>query len=66
MQSCVFISMSHRLICFFLLCSVTALNTFYTTLNSPSQLTNWVSQNGDPCGQSWLGITCSDSRVITM
>jgi hypothetical protein len=45
---------------------VTALNTFYTSLNSPSQLTNWVAQNGDPCGQSWLGITCSGSRVITM
>ncbi|KAL6878224.1 hypothetical protein ACP4OV_012394 [Aristida adscensionis] len=45
---------------------VTALNTFFTTLNSPSQLTNWVSQNGDPCGQSWLGITCSGSRVITI
>uniref|UniRef100_A0ACD5YLM4 Uncharacterized protein n=1 Tax=Avena sativa TaxID=4498 RepID=A0ACD5YLM4_AVESA len=45
---------------------VTALNTLYTTLNSPSQLTSWVSQNGDPCGQSWLGITCSNSRVITI
>ncbi|TVU46652.1 hypothetical protein EJB05_06202 [Eragrostis curvula] len=45
---------------------VTALNTFYTTLNSPSQLTNWVSQNGDPCGRSWLGITCFGSRVIAI
>ncbi|CAL4931437.1 unnamed protein product [Urochloa decumbens] len=45
---------------------VTALNTFYTTLNSPSQLTNWAPQNGDPCGQSWLGVTCSGSRVITI
>ncbi|WVZ57212.1 hypothetical protein U9M48_007622 [Paspalum notatum var. saurae] len=45
---------------------VTALNAFYTTLNSPSQLTDWVPQNGDPCGQSWLGVTCSGSRVITI
>ncbi|KAK3151840.1 hypothetical protein QOZ80_3AG0251310 [Eleusine coracana subsp. coracana] len=45
---------------------VTALNTFYTTLNSPSELTNWVSQNGDPCGQSWFGIACSGSRVTTI
>lgn len=45
---------------------VTALNTLYTTLDSPSQLTSWVSQNGDPCGQSWFGITCSNSRVITI
>ncbi|XP_062189833.1 protein STRUBBELIG-RECEPTOR FAMILY 7-like [Phragmites australis] len=43
-----------------------ALNVFYTTMNSPPQLTNWVSQNGDPCGQSWLGITCSGSRVRTI
>ncbi|PNT77276.1 protein STRUBBELIG-RECEPTOR FAMILY 7 isoform X2 [Brachypodium distachyon] len=45
---------------------VTALNTLYTTLHSPWQLTSWVSQNGDPCGQSWLGITCSNSRVIAI
>uniref|UniRef100_A0A0E0LNE3 Leucine-rich repeat-containing N-terminal plant-type domain-containing protein n=1 Tax=Oryza punctata TaxID=4537 RepID=A0A0E0LNE3_ORYPU len=45
---------------------VNALNVLYTSMNSPSQLTNWVSQNGDPCGQSWLGITCSGSRVTTI
>nr|CAB3454971.1 unnamed protein product [Digitaria exilis] len=45
---------------------VNALNVFYTTMNSPPQLTNWVSQNGDPCGQSWLGVTCSGSRVTTI
>ncbi|TVU37911.1 hypothetical protein EJB05_11254 [Eragrostis curvula] len=45
---------------------VDALHVFYTTMNSPPQLTNWVSQNGDPCGQSWLGITCSGSRVRTI
>uniref|UniRef100_A0A0E0AMQ8 Protein kinase domain-containing protein n=1 Tax=Oryza glumipatula TaxID=40148 RepID=A0A0E0AMQ8_9ORYZ len=45
---------------------VNALNVLYTSMNSPSQLTNWVSQNGDPCGQSWLGITCSGSRVTAI
>ncbi|XP_062187186.1 protein STRUBBELIG-RECEPTOR FAMILY 7-like isoform X1 [Phragmites australis] len=45
---------------------VNALNVFYTTMNSPPQLTNWVSENGDPCGQSWLGVTCSGSRVRTI
>ncbi|KAL6855901.1 hypothetical protein ACP4OV_018703 [Aristida adscensionis] len=45
---------------------VNALNVFYTTMNSPPQLTNWVSQNGDPCGQSWQGVTCSGSRVRTI
>lgn len=46
--------------------AVNALNVFYTTMNSPPQLTNWVSENGDPCGQSWLGVTCSGSRVTAM
>ncbi|CAN6219516.1 unnamed protein product [Urochloa humidicola] len=45
---------------------VNALNVFYTTMNSPPLLTNWVSENGDPCGQSWLGVTCSGSRVTTI
>ncbi|KAK3125710.1 hypothetical protein QOZ80_7BG0608750 [Eleusine coracana subsp. coracana] len=45
---------------------VDALSVFYTTMNSPPQLTNWVSQNGDPCGQSWLGVACSGSRVKTI
>ncbi|XP_006657962.3 protein STRUBBELIG-RECEPTOR FAMILY 7-like isoform X2 [Oryza brachyantha] len=45
---------------------VNALNVLYTSMNSPALLTNWVSQNGDPCGQSWLGITCSNSRVTTI
>uniref|UniRef100_A0A0D9X1J4 Protein kinase domain-containing protein n=2 Tax=Leersia perrieri TaxID=77586 RepID=A0A0D9X1J4_9ORYZ len=45
---------------------VNALNVLYTSMNSPPQLTNWVSQNGDPCGQSWLGVNCSGSRVTTI
>ncbi|XP_066400393.1 protein STRUBBELIG-RECEPTOR FAMILY 7-like [Miscanthus floridulus] len=45
---------------------VNSLNVFYRTMNSPPQLTNWVSQNGDPCGQSWLGVTCSGSRVTAI
>ncbi|CAA7401160.1 unnamed protein product [Spirodela intermedia] len=42
---------------------VSALNVMYSSLNSPSQLTGWTSNGGDPCGQSWKGITCSGSRV---
>ncbi|KAJ3673206.1 hypothetical protein LUZ60_006580 [Juncus effusus] len=42
---------------------VSALNTLFTSLNSPSQLTGWMANGGDPCGQSWLGITCSGSSV---
>ncbi|KAF0908084.1 hypothetical protein E2562_022927 [Oryza meyeriana var. granulata] len=45
---------------------VNALNVLYTSMNSPPQLTNWVSHNGDPCGQSWFGVTCSGSRVTTI
>ncbi|KAL0903136.1 hypothetical protein M5K25_027490 [Dendrobium thyrsiflorum] len=42
---------------------VAALNVFYTSMNSPGQLTSWNSSGGDPCGQSWKGITCSGSSV---
>ncbi|KAJ4962194.1 hypothetical protein NE237_022133 [Protea cynaroides] len=41
---------------------VAALNVMYSSLNSPEQLTGWKS-GGDPCGQSWKGITCSGSSV---
>ncbi|KAB1218266.1 Protein STRUBBELIG-RECEPTOR FAMILY 7 [Morella rubra] len=40
-----------------------ALRGMYSSLNSPSQLTQWSSTGGDPCDQSWKGITCSGSRV---
>ncbi|KAK4413710.1 protein STRUBBELIG-RECEPTOR FAMILY 6 [Sesamum alatum] len=40
-----------------------ALNILYTSLNSPQQLTKWNASGGNPCGESWKGITCSGSRV---
>ncbi|XP_028088380.1 LOW QUALITY PROTEIN: protein STRUBBELIG-RECEPTOR FAMILY 6 [Camellia sinensis] len=40
-----------------------ALRAMFSTLNSPQQLTKWSSSSGDPCGESWKGITCSGSRV---
>ncbi|KAG9159050.1 hypothetical protein Leryth_018593 [Lithospermum erythrorhizon] len=40
-----------------------ALRVMNGGLNSPQQLTNWVTNGGDPCGESWRGITCSGSRV---
>ncbi|KAK4480780.1 hypothetical protein RD792_011631 [Penstemon davidsonii] len=40
-----------------------SLNSLYMGLNSPPQLTKWVPSGGDPCGESWMGITCSGSRV---
>ncbi|KAK8608269.1 hypothetical protein V6N13_023696 [Hibiscus sabdariffa] len=40
-----------------------ALGLMYSALNSPQQLTGWTANNGDPCGQSWKGVTCSNKRV---
>eukprot|EP00249_Psilotum_nudum_P004951 c18454_g1_i4 orf=536-2632(+) len=40
-----------------------ALQNLYTSLNSPSQLTGWSANGGDPCGQSWKGVRCSSSAV---
>lgn len=40
-----------------------ALRVMYSSLNSPPQLTKWSSSGGDPCGDSWKGITCSHSSV---
>ncbi|XP_059439395.1 protein STRUBBELIG-RECEPTOR FAMILY 8-like [Corylus avellana] len=45
---------------------VQSLQVLYTSLNSPSKLTNWKSIGGDPCGESWKGITCEGSAVVTI
>ncbi|KAL5578758.1 hypothetical protein UlMin_011200 [Ulmus minor] len=45
---------------------VQALQVVYTSLNSPSQLTGWKSSGGDPCGESWKGITCEGSAVVSI
>ncbi|CAN6707580.1 unnamed protein product [Malus baccata var. baccata] len=42
---------------------VSALKVLYSSLNSPSQLTQWIQNGDDPCGQSWKGVKCSGSRV---
>ncbi|CAA3006778.1 STRUBBELIG-RECEPTOR FAMILY 6 [Olea europaea subsp. europaea] len=39
------------------------LRVLYAALNSPQQLTKWSGTTGDPCGESWTGITCSGSKV---
>lgn len=46
--------------------AATALNGMFTSMNSPSQLTGWTATGGDPCGQSWKGVTCSGSRVTQL
>ncbi|KAJ9169168.1 hypothetical protein P3X46_020629 [Hevea brasiliensis] len=45
---------------------VQALQVIYTSLNSPSQLTNWKSNGGDPCAESWKGVTCEGSAVVSI
>ncbi|XP_011002569.1 PREDICTED: protein STRUBBELIG-RECEPTOR FAMILY 8-like isoform X1 [Populus euphratica] len=45
---------------------VQALQAMYSSLNSPSQLTSWKSIGGDPCGESWKGITCEGSAVVSV
>jgi hypothetical protein len=40
-----------------------ALRIMFSSLNSPGQLTKWTSTGGDPCGESWRGVTCSGSKV---
>ncbi|KAJ9179489.1 hypothetical protein P3X46_011271 [Hevea brasiliensis] len=41
-----------------------ALRVMYTSLGSPEQLSQWNSNGGDPCVESWKGVTCSGSRVM--
>ncbi|CAB4286832.1 unnamed protein product [Prunus armeniaca] len=43
---------------------VTALQDLYRALNHPPQLKGWRSDGGDPCGESWRGVSCSGSSVI--
>ncbi|GER48150.1 kinase [Striga asiatica] len=45
---------------------VQGLQVLYTSLNSPPQLTGWKSSSGDPCGESWRGITCQGSSVVSI
>ncbi|KAI3823853.1 hypothetical protein L1987_05298 [Smallanthus sonchifolius] len=43
-----------------------ALQVLYTSLNNAAQLTNWKTSNGDPCGESWKGVTCEGSAVVSI
>jgi len=46
--------------------AVQALEVMYNALNSPTQLTGWRIGGGDPCGESWKGVTCEGSAVVSM
>lgn len=44
---------------------VAAINSLYAALGSPV-LPGWVGTGGDPCGESWQGVQCNASDIITM
>uniref|UniRef100_A0A251UMW3 Putative STRUBBELIG-receptor family 2 n=1 Tax=Helianthus annuus TaxID=4232 RepID=A0A251UMW3_HELAN len=46
--------------------AVKALQDLYSSFNSPPQLKGWKSSGGDPCQESWTGVTCSGSSIIQM
>ncbi|KAJ9548281.1 hypothetical protein OSB04_020824 [Centaurea solstitialis] len=43
---------------------VKALQDLYRSFNTPPQLKGWKSNGGDPCQESWTGITCVGSSII--
>ncbi|KAF9587557.1 hypothetical protein IFM89_004015 [Coptis chinensis] len=45
---------------------VQALQVLYSSLNNPTQLNGWNSSGGDPCGESWKGISCEGSAVVSI
>ncbi|XP_059624450.1 protein STRUBBELIG-RECEPTOR FAMILY 8 isoform X2 [Cornus florida] len=45
---------------------VQALQVMYTSLNSSPQLTGWKATGGDPCGESWKGVSCQGSAVVSI
>ncbi|CAI0402870.1 unnamed protein product [Linum tenue] len=45
---------------------VLALEDQYRALNNPPQLKRWRLDGGDPCGESWMGVSCSGSSVIRL
>ncbi|XP_052176591.1 protein STRUBBELIG-RECEPTOR FAMILY 2 [Diospyros lotus] len=43
-----------------------ALQDLYAALNMPPQLKGWKLSDGDPCRESWKGVSCSGSSVILL
>ncbi|KAI3873650.1 hypothetical protein MKW92_023417 [Papaver armeniacum] len=43
---------------------VTILQDLYKSLNQPPQLDGWKLNGGDPCEESWKGISCSGSSIM--
>ncbi|KAI3740928.1 hypothetical protein L2E82_31403 [Cichorium intybus] len=45
---------------------VQALQVLYSSLNNAAQLTNWKNNAGDPCVESWRGVTCQGASVVSI
>ncbi|CAN8237105.1 unnamed protein product [Cochlearia groenlandica] len=45
---------------------VLALQDLYKSLNNPQQLRGWKLEGGDPCGEVWMGVSCSGSSVVDL
>ncbi|KAL0555183.1 hypothetical protein IC582_009122 [Cucumis melo] len=43
---------------------VRALQDLYSAMNYPLELKGWRKEGGDPCEESWTGVSCSGSSVI--
>ncbi|GLT65381.1 hypothetical protein SLA2020_378190 [Shorea laevis] len=43
---------------------VAALQDLYRSLNYPPELKGWRVDGGDPCEESWTGVSCFQSSVI--
>ncbi|KAL5724263.1 hypothetical protein ACHQM5_007545 [Ranunculus cassubicifolius] len=44
--------------------AVEAINDLYENFCYPSQLTGWKSEGGDPCEESWKGVSCNGTSII--
>ncbi|CAO2842485.1 unnamed protein product [Amaranthus hypochondriacus] len=45
---------------------VQSLQVLYGALNNPAELTGWKSSGGDPCVESWKGVKCDGSAVVSL
>ncbi|KAL9399709.1 hypothetical protein Peur_008670 [Populus x canadensis] len=43
---------------------VIALQDLYKALSNPPQLKEWRLDGGDPCGESWTGVSCAGPSVL--
>lgn len=45
---------------------VLALQDLYKSLSNPEQLRRWRLEGGDPCGEAWMGVSCSGSSIVDL